>query len=181
MINLKPVTSSLAASMVVTVMGAFDVANAATFTFSFNNEDGPVAGTVEGEIELPDGDGTFAATGVTITSAPAALGYTLPIDALGGDAPLTNTFTVANGVIDSVLSSFVAIFAPGTNLSLNDLSFGTGSESNLAGSFANFTGVSNLDSSTLTYTSASVPEPTSMIALAGVGILGVASKLKKKA
>jgi hypothetical protein len=96
MINLKPLTSTLAASVVVTVMGAFDVANAATLTFSFMNEEGPVAGTVEGEIELPDEDGTFAATAVTITSAPAALGYTLPIDALGGNAPLANTFTIVN-------------------------------------------------------------------------------------
>ena len=47
MINLKPLTSTLAASMVVTVMGAFDVANAATFDFSFSNEDGVVDGTVE--------------------------------------------------------------------------------------------------------------------------------------
>ena len=78
MINLKPLTSTLAASTVITVMGAFDVANAATFNFSFSNEDGAVPGTVEGTIELPDGYGIFAASNLTVTSAPVALGFTLP-------------------------------------------------------------------------------------------------------
>ncbi|MGB5596147.1 MAG: hypothetical protein WBM62_19225 [Crocosphaera sp.] len=62
-----------------TVVGSANVANAATFGFSFSNVDGPVNGTVEGTIELPDGDGTFAATSVFVTSAPAALGYTTPL------------------------------------------------------------------------------------------------------
>ncbi|MGK7947173.1 MAG: PEP-CTERM sorting domain-containing protein, partial [Microcystaceae cyanobacterium] len=62
-------------------MGAMaQSAQAATFNFSFSNEDGSVPGTVEGTIELPDGDGTFAASSIFVNSAPAALGYTLPFD-----------------------------------------------------------------------------------------------------
>ncbi|MBC1194917.1 PEP-CTERM sorting domain-containing protein, partial [Microcystis aeruginosa BLCCF158] len=45
--------------------------------------DGPVSGTVSGTIELPDAalttDGIYAATALSVTSAPAALGYTLPV------------------------------------------------------------------------------------------------------
>ncbi|MDJ0509603.1 MAG: PEP-CTERM sorting domain-containing protein [Crocosphaera sp.] len=176
MINLKPLTSTLAASMVVTVMGAFDVANAATFTFSFMNEDGLVDGTVEGVIELPDGDGTFAASSVTVTSAPAALGFTLPFDVFSNFPNIIdNSFTVSGGNIDVVASTVLA-----TNgfqaFFLNNPAFGTQFAPEAPNS-----GVADNDNSTLVYSSVSVPEPTSMIALAGVGLLGVASKLKKKA
>ncbi len=43
------------------------------------------------------------------------------------------------------------------------------------------TGVFDADSSTLTYSAATTPEPTSIITLLGLGVLGVASNLKKKA
>jgi hypothetical protein len=57
------------------------VANADTFTFGFTNTQGNVNGTVTGTILLPDGDGTNAATQVTIDSYPAyfaANGYPAP-------------------------------------------------------------------------------------------------------
>ena len=61
---------------------------------------GPIAGTVSGTLELPDGDGTFAATSIIVDSAPAALGYTLSFDAiLEFDNELFNTFTVIGGLI----------------------------------------------------------------------------------
>ncbi len=175
MINLKPLTSTIAASMVVTVMGAFDVANAATFNFSFSNEDGPVPGTVEGTIELPDGDGTFAASNVTVTSAPAALGFTLPFDVITNfPIVIGNSFTVSGGAIDAGASTFFATNGP-------QAFFLNGPIGTQFAPGAPNSGVSDLDNSTLVYSSnVTTPEPTSMIALASLGLLGVTSKLKKK-
>ena len=57
---------------VATVLGTADVANAATFTFSFSNEDGIVNGAVSGTIQLPDGDfSNQPATSIVVNSAPA--------------------------------------------------------------------------------------------------------------
>ncbi|MEG3439738.1 hypothetical protein V0288_21600 [Pannus brasiliensis CCIBt3594] len=48
-----------------------EVAGAATFTFSFSNVRGLINGTVQGTIELPDGDGTFAAPRFLLLSPPS--------------------------------------------------------------------------------------------------------------
>lgn len=168
MINkLSALTIPLA---VATVFGSVNVASAATFNFSFSNENGAVNGTVEGTIELPDGDGTFAATSIVVTSAPAALGYTLPFDVLANLTQVfANSFTVAGGSIDTVNSSFVAQNSSiGSVFTLNLP--GLGSAFNVQGSGNGASGVQDSDSSTLSYTSAaSVPEPSSLIALALVG------------
>lgn len=164
------------------------MAHAATFNFSFSNEDGPVNGTVQGTIELPDGDGTFAATSVIVTSAPAALGYTVPLDILGSPVNVfDNSFTVVNGVIDEVASILDIEFDSNVVFALNSPFFGGASYLTDINNPANGvvdTGVFDSDSSTLTYSAAvaeTTPEPTSIITLLGVGVLGVASKLKKKA
>ena len=107
MINKTALTSqhkalSLGASFLAaaTIVGSAHVAQAATFNFSFSNVDGPVSGTVQGTIGLPDGNGTFAATLVIVTSAPAALGYTFPYNVLADLTSIfANSFTLSGGAI----------------------------------------------------------------------------------
>ena len=160
------------------MLGSAGIANAATFNFSFTNENGPVAGTVTGTITLPDGDGTFAATAITVTSAPAALGYTTPLSA--NVATTLNTFQVVGGAIVKAASAFATGSLGGT-LSPFGLSSPAGTLLGTSGGGNPTNGVLDSDNSSLTYT-ASTPEPTSVITLIGVGVLGVASKkLKKKA
>ncbi|MBE9219599.1 PEP-CTERM sorting domain-containing protein [Dolichospermum flos-aquae] len=77
------------------------------FNFSFNNVIGGVNGTVSGTLDLPNGDGIFAATSMKINSAPADLGYTQPVDVLSYfTSVVNNSFTVSNGTITA--SSFFA-------------------------------------------------------------------------
>ncbi|ACK67181.1 hypothetical protein PCC8801_3204 [Rippkaea orientalis PCC 8801] len=181
--KLSPVKSAivLGAASLSGIIGFTNVANAATFGFSFSNVNGPVGGTVEGTIELGDGDGTFAATSVIVTSAPAALGYTEPFDILANfTTVLSNTFTVTGGMINSAASSFAACSngctSPASGLLLNFPGVGT------ALSIQNTIFVTNgvLDSfnSTLSYSSTgAVPEPLTMLgAGAAVAFGGVFKK-----
>jgi hypothetical protein len=136
-------------------------AEAATiYTFSFSNVDGAVSGTVSGTVTLPDGDGTFAATSVLVTSAPAALGYTLPFEATTVGIQPGNVFIVTGGAINAAASNFAFQSTSGP-LRLLALNFGSfGSLMNLSG-FVSFTsGVSDSNNTTLTYSSAptGVPE-----------------------
>ena len=98
-----PLKSSLCYSVALATVATATlapVASAATFNFSFSNVTGPVNGTVQGTLTLPDGDGTNAATSLIVTSAPAALGYTLPFDVMANLTNLlSNSFTVSGGVI----------------------------------------------------------------------------------
>lgn len=183
MINKRSLSKTLpltGASLlaVTTVFGSANVATAATFGFSFSNVDGPVNGTVEGTIELPDGDGTFAATSVFITSAPAALGYTTPLDAFTIGDIAANSFTVANGMIDFSASSF----GVSSSLDVFTLNFGSGigSQLNIQGSGSLGTGVVDLDNSTL-IDAATTPEPTTIFGLLLVGGVGLLSKRQKQA
>jgi hypothetical protein len=83
---------------------------AVTFDFSFSSGiEGPFDGTVAGKVVLPDGDGTFSATAITINSAPPGLGFSFPLnlDFLNGDYSIyQNSFTVAGGSIDLFNSRF---------------------------------------------------------------------------
>ncbi len=176
----KPLTVALATVATATLA---PVASAATFNFSFGNVEGPVSGTVQGTLTLPDGDGTnLAATSLIVTSAPAALGYTLPFDVLANFAVIDNSFMVSGGVITA--SSFAAQnltqvlylnFIPGTYGSLFTLPAGYSLNS----------GVVDLNSTTLTYSPAApttVPEPATVLGLlsvAGVGLLCKGRKLEK--
>ncbi len=122
------------------------------FNFSFDNTVGPVNGTVSGTLDLPNGNGTFAATSLKINSAPAALGYTQPVDVLSYfSLVLDNSFTVFNGTITA--SSFAA-----TNLidglALNFVPGSFGSLLNTVGTNYDFSGVADINSTTLTYTPA---------------------------
>jgi len=160
------------------------VASAATFNFSFSNVTGPVSGTVQGSLTLPDGDGTFSASAVTITSAPAALGYTtpLPLD-FGSGTLLENTFTVVAGQINATASNFFYVFAGDDNaIALNESYFGSGFSffDASSGGFLGNTGVQDPGSSTLTFVP--VPEPATVLGLlsvAGVGLLCKGRKLEK--
>ena len=127
------------------------------FNFSFNNTVGPVNGTVSGTLDLPDGNGTFAATSIKINSAPAALGYTQPVDVLSYFPTLIgNSFTVFNGTITA--SSFAAINST-DGLTLNYVPGIIGSFLNTVGTAYEFSGVADINSTTLTYSSVPTPVP----------------------
>jgi hypothetical protein len=151
-------------------------AEAATYDFSFDNLDGPVAGTVSGYIVLGDGDGTFTASTVKVTGAPAALGYTLDYDVLANMLNvIQNSFVVSGGLIDSANSVFSAKNG-------NDsfyLNYQTGNEGtlfNIKGSAHQYTGVQDTNSSILTYSVSTVPLPAAapllIVGLVGLGLLG---------
>ncbi|MEA5508410.1 PEP-CTERM sorting domain-containing protein [Crocosphaera sp. UHCC 0190] len=159
---------------VASVFGSANVANAATFGFSFSNVNGAVNGIVEGTIELPDGDGTFAATSVFVTSAPAALGYTTPFDVLANFPSVNaNSFTVAGGTIDALNSSFLARSATEALV----LNFpGVGTFLNVVGTASTLSGVNDSNSSTLTYSA--VPEPLTILGAGAAISFGTAFKRK---
>lgn len=119
------------------------------FNFSFDNTVGPVNGTVSGTLDLPNGNGTFAATSIKINSAPAALGYTQPVDVLSY-FPLVsvNVFAVSNGTI--TLSTFLAANAS----EVFALNFVPGSILSTVGTVNPFSGVQDINSTTLTYSPA---------------------------
>jgi hypothetical protein len=125
------------------------------FNFSFNNTVGPINGTVSGTLNLPDGNGTFAATSITINSAPAELGYTQPVDVLSYFTNVTdNSFTVSKGTITA--SSFIA--QNSTELfSLNFVPGSFGSTLSTVGLINPFSGVQDINSTTLTYSPVPVP------------------------
>jgi hypothetical protein len=80
--------------------GVSSSASATSYDYSFSNVDGAVNGTVTGTIVLPNGDGTFTATSVSIDSYPSALGLgPTPISSYIQE--LENTFTVSGGNITS--------------------------------------------------------------------------------
>ncbi|GCL54071.1 hypothetical protein NIES3806_14080 [Microcystis aeruginosa NIES-3806] len=177
----KPLTVALATVATATLA---PVASAATFNFSFGNVEGPVSGTVQGTLTLPDGDGTnLAATSLIVTSAPSALGYTLPFDVLANPTVVfDNSFTVSGGVITA--SSFVAENNNTDTLALNFLPGSLGSVFTVQGSAIFSSGVVDLNSTTLTYSPAApttVPEPATVLGLlsvAGVGLLCKGRKLE---
>lgn len=167
-----------------TFLNFADSAHAITFNFSFSNENGPISGTVEGTIELPDGDGTFAATSVFVTSAPVAL---LGYDPTGFDftsfSVFENSFTVTGGNIDSANSSFFGLFDGSTALGLNSLFAGGATFLDvLNGGDFGATGLQDADSSTLSYSSPSAtPVPEPMTILGSVVALGIGTAFKRKA
>ncbi|NCQ91537.1 MAG: PEP-CTERM sorting domain-containing protein [Microcystis aeruginosa LG13-03] len=182
-----PLKSSLCYSVALATVATATlapVASAATFNFSFSNVTGPVNGTVQGTLTLPDGDGTnLAATSLIVTSAPAALGYTLPFNVLANFTGLvSNSFTVSGGVITA--SSFAAQSMGGA-LALNFVPGSFGSVFTVQGPASAFSGVVDVNSTTLTYSPAApttVPEPSTVLGLlsvAGVGLLCKGRKLEK--
>lgn len=175
----KPLTVALATVATATLA---PVASAATFNFSFGNVEGPVSGTVQGTLTLPDGDGILSATSLIVTSAPAALGYTLPFDVLANlTTLLSNSFTVSGGVITA--SSFGAQNLT-EGLTLNFFPGSLGSVFTVKGSRSLSSGVVDVNSTTLTYSPAApttVPEPATVLGLlsvAGVGLLCKGRKLE---
>ena len=140
------------------------------------NEDGNVDGTVEGIIELPDGDGTgLEAISVTVNS-----GLTLPISypiIFNGSDALPNSFDVINGQIDKNTSSFGANLQILALLEINDSgrSF-LGTSIPLGGN-----NIEDSDSSTLEITpvvSQVVTEPSSILGLGTAIGFGTAFKRK---
>ena len=142
-------------------------ANAALFNFSFSNEDGQLNGFVQGTIELADGDGTFGATSVFITSAPSGLSYDPTgfnwVTGEGAD----NTFTVVGGEITTAQTDFFGLFNDNTGL---ELSYSRSFLDILDAGDYGETGVKDADSSTLTFSRASVPETASMFSLLALSL-----------
>jgi hypothetical protein len=125
----------------------------------------------------------LAATSVIVTSAPADLGYTLPFNVLANFTDLvSNSFTVSGGVITA--SSFAAQ-SIGGGLALNFVPGSFGSVFTVQGSAFAFSGVVDVNSTTITYSPAApttVPEPATVLGLlsvAGVGLLCKGRKLEK--
>ena len=87
-----------------TVLVSAHAGNAAIFNFSFSNVTGKVTGTVSGTINLPNGDGTFAATSVTVNSFPVGLGYD-PTNWNWVTLSSENTFIVKSGNISVAAGS----------------------------------------------------------------------------
>ena len=176
----KPLTVALATVATATLA---PVASAATFNFSFSNVTGLVSGTVQGTLTLPDGDGTnLSATSLIVTSAPSALGYTLPFDVLANFTVVSdNSFTVSGGVITE--SSFVAQNLTAA-LTLNYFPGNLGSVFTLRRATSFVSSVIDVNSTTLTYSPAApttVPEPATVLGLlsvAGVGLLCKGRKLE---
>jgi hypothetical protein len=149
---------------VVLAWGWVGQADATIYQFSFSNVEGGTAGTVMGLIDLPDGDGTFAATALSVTSAPPALGYTLPLNVFAAmPTNYANSFTVSGGLITA--SSFGRQNAT-DYFTLEFLAFG--SLLNVAGSTIPEGGVMDTTSSTLMF--AAVPEPSALV----LGVTGLA-------
>lgn len=169
------------------LIGTTLAANAASYGFSFDNVEGSVPGTVSGFIELPDGDGTFAATSVVIMVAPAALGYAPGYEVLANLSTVTmNTFTVFHGAIDGAVSWFSAWESSGSGetsiyreFSLNDMST-IGTQLVFAGPGTAGGGGATLDQQNATVSfggvSADVPLPAAapllLIGLGGLAALG---------
>jgi hypothetical protein len=93
--------SKLFGTLAVTAIAALLTcapANALTFDFSFTSSDGTVTGVISGLTA-----GTSAATGLTITSYPSALGSlgATPLSAISPNVPTPgfNSFTVTGGEI----------------------------------------------------------------------------------
>jgi hypothetical protein len=149
-------------------------ADAALFQFSFDNEDGALAGTASGSITLPDGDGYFPASAVVVDSGPAGLGLGFPVYFL--DSVYENSFTVVSGAIDLANSHFLGLNG-NTSLALNTSFFPTQqtwlSAKDVLDQGA--TGVADYDSSTLSYSGSSSEAPVPPTAtLLALGLLGVA-------
>ena len=159
-------------ALLASTLAIAPTASALSYTFSFSNENGSVPGTVQGTFDLPDGDGTFAATSVFVTSAPAALGYTLPFDAFANFPNVfVNSFQVVGGNI-VLAGSSLAIQNATSALTLNFFNGTFGSLLTISGS-GPVTGVRDLDSSTLIFSPAT-PIPFEFNPALGIGLLGAA-------
>lgn len=127
-------------------------ANALDFSFSFNNGDGNVGGSVTGIIKGLQSSGISGASEVDLTSYPSGLGSNpnssgniVYLSSGGGwGSPGTNSFTVTNGNLTN--ADFYTTGASGSFLALNE---------NLLAAGANLTGlglsVSALPSNRLTF------------------------------
>ncbi len=159
------------------IIFAATAAHAALYSYSFSNVDGPVNGTVSGNITLADGDGTFAATSVTILSAPVSLGYTLPIEMLSASYPylLANSFTVSSGQIIDMHFAALNLY---DGLFLSDDYSGGGNYLNIRGSGV-YDGVIDRDESTLVVTAIPLPAALPLYG-AGLALMGLIGWRRKR-
>jgi hypothetical protein len=137
--------------------------------FSFSNVEGTVPGMVAGTITLPDGDGTFAASSVTVTTAPNGLGYDPTGFNFTSVLVYVNKFSVVNGIISKSDSNFAGFFNGSTALGLNYNGITFLDYLNV-GNLGN-PGVRDSSSSTLTYSATAVPWETDSLSAIGSTIL----------
>jgi len=162
------------------------------FGFSFSNEDNPRfdGTTVEGNVVLPEGDGSdLEALSVTVNSinldgepVGRLLNYQTPVDFTQLEPAFpsqlnssVNSFTVEDGEIVKEESVFTkAVFTPRERRVAFEIGNGPFDASllNLAGSSNPNTGIIDRDDSTLTYTSAST-EPVPFEAEGTMGLVAL--------
>ena len=152
---------------------------AASFPFSFSNVEGRTDGQVSGVIVLPDGDGTFAASSVIVQSAPDALGFDEPFDAVDFGV-LENEFEVSGGALVGIDFRAQGSNAAAGFFALNSQSFPLVSVLGVLGETDVEAGVLDYTSSTLSplrttagQTTAPVPLPAA-IAMLPAGLIGLA-------
>ncbi|MEQ9353744.1 PEP-CTERM sorting domain-containing protein [Coleofasciculus sp. F4-SAH-05] len=158
-------------------------ATAADFRFSFTNSSGNIPGTVEGLIEgLPMDSGGLpvAASNISITSAPPALATAIDANYRLDNQ---NKFIIDSGQI--IFADFDNFFNPdgfALGLALNS------GFSNFLTAPYNFSRRVEDSSRSVTFTpvlatpasAQSVPEPTSVLGLIGVGVLVSGSARKRR-
>jgi len=159
-------------------LGIGNPVQAATYTFSFSNVNGAVNGTVDGSIVLPNGNGTFAASSVTIDTYPAALNLgPPPIDSFPAGI-FANSFTASGGDITS------GEFGGGINGSTDlFIAFGgIGSGLDLLNCRCEATsGVHDSSNSTLAFAPAATPLPAALPLFAtGLGALSLLGWRRKR-
>ena len=155
-------------------------AQATLITFSFSNVNGNVAGTVTGILSGLADQGTSAATGVSITSAPSGVGFSaFPVNILGlGWTVITNTVTITSGVV----TSLEILIAGGTGSTAPHLLLNVGGSINSLNNINGQFGVLNLNGLngvTFVVTPSGVPEPATL-ALIGLGLSGIALTRRRK-
>jgi hypothetical protein len=156
-----------------------------TFNFTFSDLNGFFDGTssVSGQIILTgDGDGTFAASSVTITHAPASfLNTTFNSTYNFANAASINIFTVINGNIVRNGTAFLdgelvnGVYA-GLYLTNND------GFSRITQFYIDGTQIADSNSRSLSFTSApsAVPEPSTLaLFLAGAGLMGAGARRRR--
>jgi hypothetical protein len=154
-----------------------------TFNFTFSDVDNKLDGTssISGTILIDgDGDGTFAASSITLINAPSSLvgGITSGDFIFEASSIYTNTFTISGGAITAaVFDGDNKVTDPDAMLAFNMHGF--------AGYFLNSSyeisdSIGGVESLTFSAAAAPVPEPaTWALFMAGAGLMGAGARRRR--